>query len=374
MQRIEKRSRTKIAIVTRRLSGVMGGMEKQILDIANGLINLKFEVLIISIDGSGTAPFFDYNSNIKFISLNIGDSTKKASLYHRVLRQIRTYVILKSWKIEIAIAFMIGSFWYSVLPAKLARVPIVLAERNGPSIYELTSAKKYKKFIFLSMVFSSFIVVQFDSFKNGYPNYLREKIRVIPNRITKQVARSFSKKSEFKFVFAGRYSHQKQVVELVNAFCKFNSKFKNTKLLMFGEGELANEIMDIIKCNRMQSKIELHDPVHDLNQIFNAGDVMISPSIWEGFPNSVAESLAAGMPVAGFSDCEGLSSLIIPGVNGWLIDRKNRTDSIIELLEIVYFEKSKIESFSANSAHSVRKYQDEKIYDLWAELIFDSLP
>ena len=96
---------------------------------------------------------------------------------------------------------------------------------------------------------------------------------------------------------------------------------------------------------------------------------MIAPSLWEGFPNSVAEALAASLPVGGFSDCEGVRDLITPGGNGWLIDRSDPIISQIELLEQIYLSRDELGLYSAEAKISMATYQGEEPNEQWDHLI-----
>ena len=83
-----------IAIFTRGLSNVMGGMERQLLSIASGLIERGHDVIVISLDVEDAHPYFDSDSRIKFIGVSIGNSAIKASLKERLMRQKKVYKLL----------------------------------------------------------------------------------------------------------------------------------------------------------------------------------------------------------------------------------------------------------------------------------------
>jgi glycosyltransferase involved in cell wall biosynthesis len=96
---------------------------------------------------------------------------------------------------------------------------------------------------------------------------------------------------------------------------------------------------------------------------------LIAPSLWEGFPNSVAEALAAGLPVGGFTDCEGVRDLVMSGRSGWLVNRSDPIASQVELLETIYLARDDIERYSQKARQSVLKYQGEEPNKNWNQLL-----
>lgn len=359
----------KIAIFTRKLSNVMGGMERQLLGIASGFCDRGYEVFIISLDAQSAIPFFDSNSRITFVGLNVGEAAQRATFSERIRRQLHVYKFLGSEKIDVSIAFMTGAFWYSAFPSLLRGKPIVLAERNGPSIYTRTKVRKIRRVIFASMVMASAITVQFESYVQNYPVYLRRKITVIPNQIPAFKNLQKVSRKEFRFIFAGRLSNQKQINELIQAFIQFHRRNPDTKLDVYGEGEQRHSVLDLIKFGEAEKYIFLHPPTKAIENALAQADVLVAPSLWEGFPNSVAEALAYGVPVGGFDDCEGVRDLIESGKNGWLMQRKDPIISLVELLEAIYSEEHQLISYSDEAIKSVQMYQGEEPNQRWDNLI-----
>ncbi len=348
----------------------MGGMERQLLSIASGFIERGHSVTVITLDSAPAEPFFKSDPRISYKSISIGDSQIKATLLERFQRQKEVFEILGAIEIDVIVAFMTGSFWFAAIPAKLRRTPIILAERNGPSIYTRTRVRRIRHVIFASMLLANAITVQFESYKKSYPVYLRKRIVTISNRIAVFGERKRITRDAFTYLFAGRLSNQKQVNELVTAFVEFHKKYKNARLEIYGKGEQSSNLDKIIRDNSAGGFISMHAPVKDISLAMSAADVMIAPSLWEGFPNSVAEALAHGVPVGGFTDCEGIRDLISDGTNGWLIERVNPVESVVELLVTMYDSRAQLAEFSKLAQNSVKQYQNDASDEHWNNLIF----
>jgi GalNAc-alpha-(1->4)-GalNAc-alpha-(1->3)-diNAcBac-PP-undecaprenol alpha-1,4-N-acetyl-D-galactosaminyltransferase len=358
-----------IAIFTRILSNTLGGMEKQILSIADGLISRGHSVTIISLDQEIPVPFFETNPQIRFIPIAEGNAAHTASLKVRFRRQRKVIDILKKENASIALTFMTGSYWYSVVPSKICNIPVVLAERNSPAIYRHIRAGKQKHAIFLSMIFSSLITVQFESYKRGYPKYLRRKMVSIPNQIPRYFVTNYASSEKLRFVYAGRFSHQKQVLQLIHAFVIFHQIYEDTLLEIYGDGELKEDLLKTIIQNEASDYIFIKPSKADIQLILEKADVMLAPSLWEGFPNSVAEALSFGVPVGGFNDCDGVRDLLVDGENGWLVDRVSPIGSITQLLEKIYKDKSCIPTMRIAAKASVEKYCGESANNQWEAVL-----
>ena len=66
--------------------------------------------------------------------------------------------------------------------------------------------------------------------------------------------------------------------------------------------------------------------VTDVAAEYAAADLFCLPSRWEGFPNTVAEALAHGLPAVAYEGCAGTGDLVEPGENGLLAAGNGDTD------------------------------------------------
>ncbi len=103
------------------------------------------------------------------------------------------------------------------------------------------------------------------------------------------------------WISVGHLSERKdplRVIKSFKAYCELNQS-KNVQLLMVGNGNLRKE------CEKQAKdvNIKIVGRVSNVVEYLQASDFFISASTAEGFPNSVLESLACGIPVV-LSDIE----------------------------------------------------------------------
>jgi GalNAc-alpha-(1->4)-GalNAc-alpha-(1->3)-diNAcBac-PP-undecaprenol alpha-1,4-N-acetyl-D-galactosaminyltransferase len=357
---------------TRSINNVLGGLERQIFEISKYFSNNGYKVLIISLDSGEVSSFYkqETNSKLKWEGIGIGNPNLKATILEKIKRQIKLVKIIKEFDPDISLSFMIGSFIYSRIPLFICKKKLILSERNSPEIYNLTSAKKYKHFYFILMIFANKITVQFDSYKDKYPKYLRKKIITIPNAIVEHKLINKRTNKTLRFIYAGRFSFQKQLPKLLYGFQRFKQLGGLANLTLVGSGERESEIINLITELEIQDFVEIKQPEQDMAKIFETADVNCLFSLWEGFPNSVAEGLRVGIPTIGFKECAGVSDLITDGYNGWLVS----DDSNYELIGKKFVEIEKIYMIDSaiiqeNCKRSVAKYTNDFVYSKWLQLL-----
>jgi glycosyltransferase involved in cell wall biosynthesis len=351
------------------MNGVMGGLERQILEISKMLSQKNYSVYLITFDQESSKPFYDYDDDkLSVINIAIGNPDIPATFIVKVRRQLAILKVLKRMKPDVGIAFMYGGFLMSRPAMFLINRPLVLAERNSPSMYSLTRISRFRNFLFFTMLFATKITVQFDSYKSKYPWYLRRKILTIPNTIMDFGILRGAAKDKVRYVYAGRFSFQKQVLRLIEAFRAFHSNFPESILTIYGEGEQKNMIEKEISDYEMQDYVILFGP-SSIEEILKNADVICVPSRWEGFPNVLAESIRAGIPALGFSNCDGVGDLIENNQNGWT-EKDDDSTGVIETLLERSFNATRLGTIdSAKVRESVGMYNTQEISIKWDDLV-----
>ena len=139
----------------------------------------------------------------------------------------------------------------------------------------------------------------------------------------------------FTFVFVGRIVSDKGINELVEAFVKLHDKHKNTRLVLVGNYE---HNLDPVS-DKTRQLIETNDGIEargakygdDLLQMYVDADCFVMPSYREGFPNTVLEAGAMGLPSI-VTDINGSREIIENEKNGLIVPSKN-ADALYAAME-----------------------------------------
>ena len=110
----------------------------------------------------------------------------------------------------------------------------------------------------------------------------------------------------------------------------------------------------------------------ELLAYYAAADCFVFPSYREGFPNTVLEAGAMGLPSI-VTDINGSREIIIEGQNGTIIPSKNAEALYRAMWKIIYDEKNR--EFMANNARRLIGTRFEQgfvrqcLYDFYDEIM-----
>ena len=121
--------------------------------------------------------------------------------------------------------------------------------------------------------------------------------------------------------------------------------------------------MAIEKCRK--HRILFYPATKDVNHFYINSHLFCLPSEWEGFPNVVAEAMAHGLPVIGFSDCSGVNQLVNSGETGLLASGNADPNSLANALVSLMSDGGLRSKMGSNGAIAIKKYSPKNILNQW---------
>jgi len=204
---------------------------------------------------------------------------------------------------------------YALNAANIAKVPVRIYHAHGAAI------EKNKKWI-VKMICKATIPFNLTHRFTcgiaaarcyyGEKAVLKQEYTLIPNAVAidrflhnketrKVLRRKYGLEDKHLLGHVGRFSVQKNhmfLLEILTAVKQYDPK---AYLVLLGEGELLKQIKERACTMGLQDDILFAGNVANVNEWYQAFDVMVMPSLWEGLPVVGVEAQAADLPCI-FSD------------------------------------------------------------------------
>lgn len=288
------------------------GIEKYLLDIYKEIdkSNFQFDFLTPQVCYNDEFRMCVSKLGGKIIELNGADNKVLNKL---IPIKIWLYLIKNKYEIvhiHTGNVLLMGLF---AVAAKLAGIKRVYVHaHNSADMKTGLSVKNYKNYIaeFLMGQFCdgfygcSFKAVQFMFSKQVVTS---KKYKIIPNGIDvlryrydsaarKKIRRELGLTEECLLGSIGAFVQQKNHLFLIKVFNAIKKKKKDgIKLLLVGEGALEQKIRQQCKMLGIDNDVIFYGTTDQIPAVLSAMDILVMPSLYEGFPVVGVEAQAAGL-------------------------------------------------------------------------------
>jgi glycosyltransferase involved in cell wall biosynthesis len=132
----------------------------------------------------------------------------------------------------------------------------------------------------------------------------------------------------------GRLVYQKGHEFLVGAMPAILGRHPRAKAVICGEGALRGALQAQIAELRLENSVFLTGNRPDIQGFFNAADIFVLPSRWEGLPVALLEAMAVGLPVVA-THVEGVEEVVQNRSQGLLVPPGNAEALATALIELI---------------------------------------
>ena len=354
-----------LLIFSRKFDGVVGGVEKMVLLLAQQMQLRGHAVTVLSLDNIEARSFNDWPVGVNWIKLGIGNVDSPATLKVRVKRVIAIRKFLQDGNIDTCVGFQVGSFALLRFASLGLKLRCVAAERNAPTLFNFIKRGRIKRFFSnLILTTATGISVQLEENRIHYPSWLQKKITINNNPVIlpgETCMESKAVNSDRVILYVGRVTFQKNLEVLVEALAQLDMP---PLLRIIGDGDSLSSVISL--ANALGVKLEVMDFSKKLETFYSGADLFCLPSRWEGFPNVVGEALAHGVPVVGFQDCAGVSSLVENGKTGIIAPGNDNSYALSSALKTAL----DVNWDPIHIRNSMKIYSIENFADSWESTLF----
>jgi GalNAc-alpha-(1->4)-GalNAc-alpha-(1->3)-diNAcBac-PP-undecaprenol alpha-1,4-N-acetyl-D-galactosaminyltransferase len=357
-----------VVLGTISLNHMAGGLEKNIVLLANHLAQRGDKVRLITFDQPGSTAFYEIDPRVNWHQVARTPPHTGIGFFSRLQLIGRIRAALRSIDRPIVVCFHHGILPRFLLAALGLRLRVVCSERNSLTLYQYIRRAKWS-LGFMMLAFTHRITVQFPAYVRDYPLWLRARIRVIPNPVYAACARATpdlaGPDARFRLLTVGRLCAQKNQRLLIDAFAEVCTRHPLWDLHIVGEGEFKGELEAHIQQHGLGNRVILQGKRRDVPAWLAGAHIFCLPSQWEGFPNALAEAMAHGLPCVGLTSCAGVRDLIVDGVNGRLAERP----ALAQALDALMAAPQDRKRMGQASIERVAPYRPEETFRRWDDVL-----
>ncbi|MGH9801268.1 MAG: glycosyltransferase [Blastocatellia bacterium] len=358
----------------------IGGMERVVIDVANGLDPARFEQVVCCISRRGEAAD-QLRDGVRCIDLGKGDKADRLMPLKlaRVIRRERPDIVhSQSWSgVDTALAKLLTP-----------GVKLVHSEhgRNHPHWRRQPLMRRLARrgvYFMADAVFAiSGEVREFYCGQTGFP---AERMRVIPNgidvrRIDDADGSGIREElgigpDDFVFGTVARLDLTKDTITLARAFAAvaLPRRDPKLKLLIVGDGDQQARLEEFVAMLDLNRAVIFTGLRRDVPRLLRAMDVFALSSVSEGMPLTVMEAMAARLPVVATA-VGALPELIEEGKTGFLVPMRHAV-AMSDKLEEFIANRQLAKSFGEEARRKVeREFTLDRMLKSYAGLYNSVLP
>lgn len=305
----------------------LGGLERVVIDLAQGLRRLGHDAHICSLRGSGPLAAEVRARGIPLWEMPWPERGADRGLFLKVFR------LLRRQRYDVVHTHNTHPFLDGGLAAFLARVPVRIHTdhaRPFPDRIRYMAAERVMSWTYRKVVgVSAHTAGQLRRYEGISPR----RLAVVPNGIDGDWYRAECDRADrrrlreeaglggFRTVFGlgARLEPQKGIAFLLEAMPAILARHPDTALALAGSGSLAGELEEKARALGVAGNVRFLGALPQLLRFYPLLDFLVLPSLWEGLPLCILEAMSLGLPiiatgVGGVADAleDGRTSRLVP--------------------------------------------------------------
>lgn len=354
---------SKVTIVTNGVSG--GGAERVSCELASELCSRGWNVDLVTM--SDDKEMYNLSDSVNRVVL-LCDVERSGFIRNQFQRMRNLKRYIQKSETDIYIVFLPYTTILLLFFRRIIKQPIIVTERSNPSRYSL-----FIRIILKQMSKSADgFVFQTEYAKNWYSHStLNKKAEIIPNSVNNDFIgdNMVNVDKKDRIIAVGRLHECKNYRLLINAFSDICQQYPSFELVIYGDGNDKNKLLEQIEELKLTERVHLGGFVENVKTELLRSKIYVMTSNYEGMPNSLIEAMACGLPcISTDFDGGGARDIIRNGDNGILVPIGDREEIAKAMSQLI--ESEELSERLSKKAFEIREMlSPEIIYDKWETLI-----
>lgn len=299
----------------------IGGAEKSLVSLATGLNKERWSIRVFALGPEAPLATPLRNSGIAVTCLDVSPRNPVRALYRltSALRKQRP-ALIQSFLFHANIATRFVAPMVAGKPCLVGGIRVAEREKLWHLRLDRLTIPLCNGAVCVSEG-----VRRFSKTVGGWPE---ERLVVIPNGVdptpidqAEPIPREQLgiPREAFLALFVGRLEIQKGVMNLLDAVERLLPDCPDFHIGLAGEGPERRHLTErLSRSPKLAANIHVLGPRRDVPALLKTADLFVLPSLWEGMPNALLESMVAGIPAVA-TRVEGTEELIKSEETGWLV-------------------------------------------------------
>ena len=352
-----------------------GGAERVTTNLANYWAEKGWNISIVTISGR-ELDFYEIHPSINRIALCLDcDSTNLPAALQYNYRRIKALRdVLKQQQPDVALAIMTTANILLALAAKGLNIQVLGSERIHPPMMHLGRVWEWlRRRSYRHLAAVTALTGETAAWLKEQTN--AQYVPIIPNAVSYPIAShaprvspGMSNGNSFNLIAAGRLEPQKGFDRLLLAFAVLATRFPDWHLTILGEGTCRDSLESMRMDLGLEQRVSLPGTAGNLGEWYEAADLFVMSSLFEGFPNALGEAMAYGLPAVSV-DCDtGPRDIIRHQVDGLLVPQNNQ-EALVEALATLMSDNALRRQYATRAVEIRERLSMETIVGMW-EAVF----
>lgn len=312
----------RILLITENLGS--GGAERQICGLAAMLTKAGYHCRLIT--------FFENQFYEPFLMQNGVDYRFVPELWNRKTRIFKAAKYVRQYKPDVVISFLPSVNMTMCLAKLFFKAKLIVSERNNNICITHRDKLQFNLYRMADAIVPN---------SNSQGDFIRKNFLFLVNKVHPIInfvdVNRFSPinipvhNDKLRIITVARYTQQKNVLIYLKAVRRAKDLKLNIHFDWYGDKKhyatYYMKVEEVYKQLDIADYMTLHDPTRKIEEEYHKSDIFCLPSLYEGYPNVIAEAMSCGLPILCSRVFEN-PYIVKDGMNGFLFD-PNNIDEIV---------------------------------------------